>query len=173
MVKMIMKAWILWFFACSGICLYAQDTTGTAEDATRRRLEEMLRNAVQEAEETEVQRKPGADSNILEIDGLVINETRTKTGRGFYDLFFTQWVAPEGAAGYTLYIHERAHPLMGVWVWIKINETVVFQSILRPQFRVIENAVQNALPQVRNFLIQDLQNQQQLAGEDMTGTGIY
>ncbi len=42
----------------------------------------------------------------IEIDGLLVDDTKTKTGKDFYDLFFTNWVAPAGARNYTITIAE-------------------------------------------------------------------
>jgi len=42
----------------------------------------------------------------LEIDGLIIDETRSKIGRDFYDMFYHRWIAPNAASNYSILIKE-------------------------------------------------------------------
>src|SRR5688572_20477127 len=43
----------------------------------------------------------------FEIDGIVVDETLTKTGRDFYDVFYSNWEAPPKVNNYSVTITER------------------------------------------------------------------
>jgi len=137
---------------------------------TQEKLEKIFEEVKKEAKEVEGKR---VEDDALEIDGLVIDETKTKIGRDFYDLFYSLWEAPQGTKGYTIYIYERALPQSGSWVWITVNETMVYQNVLRPRYDVIEEASRMGIDATKYFLYRMNQDQRQLSGEDMAGTGIY
>lgn len=140
---------------------------------TQSKLESLLKEVT-----AEVKKEGQPDTNEtedyqLEIDGLIIDETKTKIGRDFYDVFFTSWQRPQEIKGYTIYIYEMAHPRFGSWIWIDVDETTVYQNVLRPRYDVIEEAAQSGIGATLQFLYRFNQDQRQLSGEDMTGTGIF
>lgn len=48
----------------------------------------------------------------LEIDGLLIDETLTKAGQDFFDLFYQLWEPPPGATNFMIRIVEK--PFRGI-----------------------------------------------------------
>lgn len=142
--------------------------------STRKRLENLLTKITADVEKQAKGNKKNTENSYeLEIDGLIIDQTKTKIGREFYDLFFTRWEAPEGIKGYTIDINEKAHPRFGSLIWISINETIVYQSVLKPRYETIEEASKIGITATKQFLFRSKDNQRQLSGEDMSGTGIY
>lgn len=109
----------------------------------------------------------------LEIDGLIINETKTKIGQDFYEFFYNAWEPPPNVSGFSLIISERPAGSMGSWVWVSVDETIVYQNRLSPRPDEIEIAANGAVGIVSAFLINKKNDQQQLAGDEMAGTGIY
>jgi curli production assembly/transport component CsgE len=146
----------------------SQDEKQATSD-TQKKLETMVEEVTKKVEE----QKKQAGDYALEIDGLIIDETKTKIGRDFYDLFYSLWEAPNDIKNYTIYIYERAHPRFGSWIWITVNETMVYQNVLRPRYDVIEDASRIGINATQQFLYRRSQDQRQLLGQDMSGTGVY
>lgn len=111
--------------------------------------------------------------NGLEIDGLLMDETRTKAGRDFYELFFKAWEAPKQASGYTIRISERPAKGMLTEIIIKVNDEAVYNSWLQARYDLIESTAQWALQEVFRYISHYEEIQRQMAVEDLQGTGIY
>ncbi len=110
---------------------------------------------------------------VLEIDGLIIDDTTTKLGKDFYDIFYTNWQTPQNAKNFSVTISEKPLPRLGTQVTITINETQMFQSFLQPRYDVIEAIAFQAIGQSQEFLINYEAIQQQLQGDDLSGSGIF
>jgi hypothetical protein len=81
----------------------------------------------------------------LEIDGMVVDETQTKVGRDFYDVFFENWESPEGAFNYTVVVQELPTPGIGTRVLVRVNDEVAFQAQLQPRYEVVEATARQAV----------------------------
>jgi hypothetical protein len=81
----------------------------------------------------------------LEIDGLVVDETLTKLGRDFYDLFYRGWHAPPDAVNYTITLAEQPVPNLGTRVSVRVNDEIAFSANLQPRYETIETAARRAL----------------------------
>jgi curli production assembly/transport component CsgE len=164
---------ILLCFFIVGIRAQEQQNEEQNKSTTQEKLENLLEEVTADVMQEE---RPNAESikdYQLEIDGLIIDETKTKIGRDFYDVFFTSWQRPQEIKGYTIYIYEMAHPRFGSWIWIDVDETTIYQTVLRPRYDVIEEAAQDGVVATLQFLFRFNQDQRQLSGQDMSGTGIY
>ena len=142
---------------------------------TQKKLENILKEITEEVKK-EVKKSNRSEESkgySLEIDRLIIDETKTKIGRDFYDIFFTFWKKPQGIKDYTIYIKERAHPRFGSWVWINIDDKIVYQNVLRPRYDVIEEASKAGVNATIQFLYRRNQDEKQLLEEDMSGRGVY
>lgn len=109
----------------------------------------------------------------IEIDGLLVDDTKTKTGKDFYDLFYTNWVAPAGAKNYSITITEKPFRLTSTLIMVSINETPVYQSILQPRQDIIEGLSEDAISTTQSYLANYEELMRQLNGDDMSGSGIY
>lgn len=109
----------------------------------------------------------------LEIDGLIIDETKTKGGREFYDLFYRDWAAPDGAKNYSIFVVEKPFRLNQTYVEVSINETVVYQTFMQPRYEYIEGIAQESIASTQFYLAQYEELVKQLGGEDQSGSGIY
>jgi len=109
---------------------------------------------------------------MLEISGLIIEQTMTKIGYDFYEYFFLLWEAPEGISvrDYNIFINERASPMWGSWVRVGVDETTVWSRVLRPRSEEIEDAAKQAIAATRQYLSN--YEQYQFKTKDMVGTGI-
>jgi curli production assembly/transport component CsgE len=109
----------------------------------------------------------------LEIDGLIIDETKTKNGREFYDYFFRDWEAPEGARNFTIFIEEKPFRLNTTIIEILINETLIYQSLLQPRSELLENLAMESIATTQMYLANYEELMKQLGGNDMKGTGLF
>lgn len=109
----------------------------------------------------------------IEIEGLIVDQTQTKIGHDFYDLFFSGWVPPSNFGDYTIVIEEKPLPQLGTQVSIKINDDEIFQQILQPRYDVIQEMAQYGIEISANYIENYKTVQKQLAGEDLQGSGIF
>ena len=158
----------LFFMMLVFIGLGQTDTTKTKQlKEAPVELQNLLKKIIKE--ETE---KMAVDAD-LNIDGLLVDDTKTKSGKDFYDLFYQQWEAPAGAKNYTIFIIEKPFRLTTTMIEILINETLVYQSFLQPRYDYIETLTEQAVSQTAIYLANYEEIVRQLNGNDRSGTGIY
>jgi hypothetical protein len=88
----------------------------------------------------------------LEIDGLVVDETVTRMGRDFYEVFHAAWEPPEGQFNYIIRLQEQPIPGLGTRVILLFNDEVLFQLQLQPRYDYIEELAQLAAQYTREEL---------------------
>jgi curli production assembly/transport component CsgE len=109
----------------------------------------------------------------VEIEGLLIDQTRSRIGHEFYQDFVSFWEAPAGARHYNLVISEQNDPRYGSWVSIEINDNLVYRAPVKPRAEDIAESAQGAIEVVRDFLSRWEEYEKSLEEEDMKGKGIY
>ncbi|NHE58858.1 CsgE family curli-type amyloid fiber assembly protein [Cyclobacterium plantarum] len=122
---------------------------------------------------TEEEKKRAKEVSELEIDGLLIDETKTKSGRDFFEFFYRQWEAPQDASNYSIFIKEKPFRLSTTMIEIYINETMVFQSLLQPRNDVVEQLVSQSIGSTYMYLARYEEIVRELAGEERSGSGIF
>ena len=99
-----------------------------------------------------VPRPVAPDSAVTEarlgIIQLVVDETVSRAGAQFYDVFYQLWRPPPGASFSTLVLSEQPVPGQGTLVSVRLDGEVVFQSRLQPREEVIEQTAQQAVQTV-------------------------
>lgn len=110
---------------------------------------------------------------LIEIDELIVDETLSKSGRDFYEIFYTQWVWPKTNDSFTIYIKERPARGNTTQLQILVNDLVVFENFLTPRYDDLVELSNFATAFVGNHIVTYEEIMQQLQGEDMKGTGIY
>lgn len=143
------------------------DTT----QVTKSNTPEFLKSLVEEVKNQNSVKK--SSDVVLEIDGLLIDDTKTKGGRDFYDLFFRDWVAPPDAKNYSIFIVERPFRLNQTTIEISINEILVFQAFLQPRVDYIEELALQSIGITQQYLVQYEQLVRELDGEERRGSGIF
>ncbi|WP_040575072.1 CsgE family curli-type amyloid fiber assembly protein [Pontibacter sp. BAB1700] len=96
----------------------------------------------------------------LEVDGLIVDETITKIGRDFYDLFNRQWETPLGVKNFTIQIQERPTRGNGAYIVIVVNDEPVFEYILQPRYDMIEEVSVYAVAFITEYVVNNQLNQQ-------------
>ena len=132
---------------------------------------ESLKALIEEIKAEEIKK---AEKDVdIEIDGLLFDETKTKSGKDFYDFFYQKWEAPPNAKNYSIYVAEKPYRLSTTKIEIHINETLVFQSFMQPRGDYIEMLAEQAVSQTRLYLQNYEEIVRQLDGDDRSGSGIY
>ena len=130
--------------------------------------------AINVAEEEKIKlEKDAAAVEGLEIDGLIIDETRTKSGRDFYSLFYSKWQAPVQASNFSVVLKE--YPTRGrvSRVGIEVNGRLVFQAIIQPRSDLLETSANQAISMVQRHLKDQKQLKNQLDSDISSGSGIF
>lgn len=83
--------------------------------------------------------------NGLNIGGLVINKTRSKMGRDFFNAFYDKWDSPEDTGNFMLEISEQPVPSMGAMVLVKIDNTIIYKARLQPRDSVIQKKAEKSI----------------------------
>ncbi|REL39255.1 LysM peptidoglycan-binding domain-containing protein [Rhodohalobacter sp. SW132] len=90
---------------------------------------------------------------MLEIDGMIHDETRSKIGRDFYNVFYSNWQSPPDARNFTINVSEQPSPSMGTIIYVKVNDTETFRMRLQPRYDFIQQAGEYAVRQTYRHLL--------------------
>jgi curli production assembly/transport component CsgE len=153
------------------LCGFAQ-TDSVRSDKSIQDAPESLQKLISDITSDELKKQQNEDADI-EIDGLLFDETKTKSGRDFYDYFYSGWEAPAEAKNYSIIIQEKPYRLTTTMIEVKINETMVFQSFLQPRQEIVEMLAEQATQRTRVYLQNYEEIIRQLEGEDRSGSGIF
>lgn len=116
----------------------------------------------------------GSTIDQIEIDRLIMDETISKAGYDFIDLFNTFWSWPEPLTGsFIMIITERPYRGISTQLVISINDLVVFESFLQSRYDFLESLAEMAVEQTTAYLVNYEEIRKQLEGDDTKGTGIY
>jgi len=130
-------------------------------------LKKLLEQVVKQAQ------APKSNDYEIEMDVLLVDDTKTKTGKDFYDLFYNNWEAPKDAKNYTITVSEKPFRLTSTLIVVSINDNPVYQSILQPRQDIVEGLSEDAILTTQSYLANYEEIMKQLNGDDMTGSGIY
>ncbi|MFO8028237.1 MAG: CsgE family curli-type amyloid fiber assembly protein [Cyclonatronaceae bacterium] len=139
------------------------DTLGQeVDEATLQAFRDAFEELISQEEEEQRREQAQAESErsmFIEIDGMIHDDTRSKIGRDFYDIFYANWKSPPEASNYSIRITEQPAPNLGTVIAVEVNNTVTFRSRLQPRYDFIEEASQYA---VRRTYMHLQHNQQQI-----------
>lgn len=83
---------------------------------------------------------------------MIVDETRSRHGRDFYDLFYTLWSPPEDVYAHTIRIQERPGRGRGSVIVVRVNDEIVYQSQVQPRYSVVEQAAARAVQQTHQLM---------------------
>ena len=84
----------------------------------------------------------------LEVDGLVVDQSITRVGREFYDVFYRLWTPPREAVSYTVEIVEQPAFRITTAVRVQVNGELAYQSQIQPRSDDIEERARQAVAAV-------------------------
>ena len=112
--------------------------------------------------------------NFIEIDKLIVDETISKAGLDFLELFLASWTWPQNTNGsFQMVVTEKPFRGISTQVVITLNDLIVFESFLQTRFDVLESLAQQAVEQTSAYLMNYESIMRQLEGDDTAGNGIY
>ena len=110
----------------------------------------------------------------LEIGQLIIDDTFSKAGNDFQQLFYTRWNWPvQNAEQFIITISEKPSFINSTIVEITINDLKVFESFLQPRYDILEETAAQAIDITLQYILNYEDVVKELSGEDLSGSGIY
>jgi curli production assembly/transport component CsgE len=113
------------------------------------------------------------DDPFLLIDGLIVDETVSKLGRDFYELFYSYWSAPPAGEQYMIFVREQSQPGMGSRISVWLNDTELFSQQVQPRYELLEEYASYAVQLTASYISEYARMVQQLETEDQEGSGIF
>lgn len=167
-----MKTRLNLFIFCALICGY-QFLIGQSDSVKNRRTTTngTKEKAYQESHHKKKELKSA--ESFLEIDGLIIDETRSKAGRDFYDHFFQHWEAPSQASNFQITIKELPGRGIQTRILVHLNEEELINTFIQPRYDQIIELAEVAIRFVQGKLIQKMNISHDLDNNDLKGNGIF
>lgn len=113
-----------------------------------------------------------AKDSGIEFEGFILDDTRTKTGRDFYDLFYARWIAPKGA-NYNLVIKELPPRGRLARISVELEGEVIYSRFMQPKIDVVEANVNLALRIAKSRMLRMVGRSESLDDDDLEGSGIF
>jgi len=149
---------------CCSFSVHAQQTNKERDSLrTLKILKDALNSAVQNNSSTE-----SAELD-MEIDGLIMDETISKVGRDFFDMFYATWNAPKNAKNFTIAIKEMVLPGLATQITILVNDEEVFKQRVQPRNDIMEQISNYAIYKTTRYLSNYERMKSQLDGDDQSG----
>ena len=114
-----------------------------------KQLEEALRLLLRADSAGRASRRTGSESQ-----GLVMDQTISKLGRDFYDLFYGSFEAPGGLEDFNIVLVERQARANNAVVALIVNDTELFEIPLTPRADQMEESAMAAVGAAVDFLLQ-------------------
>ncbi|MCX8042291.1 MAG: curli production assembly/transport protein CsgE [Thermodesulfobacteriaceae bacterium] len=97
--------------------------------------------------------------------GFILDKTKTKIGRDFYDAFVNLWEFPLGTENLNIIIDEQTDPRLGTQIFVYVEDTLVYHTILKPRLEDIDAKAEEAIQVVFNYFMNYLKYQKYLEEE--------
>ncbi|REE80266.1 Curli assembly protein CsgE [Lutibacter oceani] len=98
---------------------------------------------IQSAEAVEI--KKDVNEGDIEINGLVIEDVKTKLGKDFYDYFYQKITTSGSKYNFIINISEKPSIGVGSKISIVIDDRTIFEFMTRPDDEYIQAAANEAL----------------------------
>jgi len=99
------------------------------------------------------------------LSGFVLDQTKTKVGRDFYESFAKVWEFPSGMEDKNIIINEMSDPRWGSMIIIYVEEVAVYSTMLKPRLEDIEEKVDEAVDAVLNYFVFLMRQEEHLKEE--------
>ncbi|NWF50972.1 MAG: hypothetical protein HXY49_10575 [Ignavibacteriaceae bacterium] len=108
-----------------------------------------------------------------ESGNFIVDETQTKIGKDFYEVFFNNWTNVKYEESFSVTISEKPLPQLGSRVSVLVNDFNIFEIDLPAKYDIIEEMALYAVESAKQFVVNYEQIQKDLEGSDLKGTGIF
>ncbi|WP_381527126.1 CsgE family curli-type amyloid fiber assembly protein [Spirosoma soli] len=124
-------------------------------------------------------------------ESLLLDNTRSKIGRDFYETFYKAYVnAPVSASADTSQLGQKPIDFeldvflvtieelpstsgIGNVVSVSVNDLLLWQQFVQARQDIVEEYALNAVETIRQYIINYKETQQQLSSDDQKGSGIF
>lgn len=89
----------------------------------------------------------------VQMGGFIFDQTKTRLGREFYDLFVIAWAVPEDSVSFNITISEFTDPRYGSQISIYVDEDLIYTTVLRPRYEDMEQKVNEAVNTVLQYFL--------------------
>lgn len=103
-----------------------------------------------------------SDYVILQLENIVIDQTKTKAGRDFYQLFYSQYMASNLKTNSVVKITEAIAMGTSTIIRVHIDNALVFEFFVKSQYDFIRQMSQAALARVQRFIALENQKEKRL-----------
>ena len=131
------------------------DTRVSADDETMNAFRDAFEAVLQEEnDDSAIEDVDRVKLPVLygNVDGIVLDETRSKTGRDFYNAFYESWSKRDGVENSVVRIAEKPGPGLGSIVFVEVNYEEIFELRLRPGDQRTKQAGDIAAERTLNYL---------------------
>lgn len=92
--------------------------------------------------------------SLAQVEGLIIDKTKTKIGRDFYETLYLSLEAKlEEKARFNITVDEFVDPQFGSRISVSIDDSVIYQNFVTSRMEDIEEKVKEATETITFFLI--------------------
>jgi hypothetical protein len=153
------------------ICLFTSiqqvvaqvDTTKKSKEKTQKELETIL-NGVNKAKPTLVED---------EISNIIIDQTKTKSGKDFIDLFTNYLELPSSTVAYTIVIEEKPSLGRNSMISIIVNDIEIYSTNLQPREDKLQESSLEAAEVASEFITNYTAIMRDMSTKEQLGTGIF
>lgn len=123
-------------------------------------------------ESSDVASKDNGKDGSLDNISFILDDTRTRSGRDFYDIFYSGWNELEIGTDRTITIKEQFIRGRNTRIEITLGDEIVFVGGLQSRYSAVESSAQMALRRVAYFVQRRNQVSNELSTGDIRGSGI-
>ena len=109
----------------------------------------------------------------LSTGGLIVDATRTRAGRDFYEMFYKQWQRIQVTTSLTIEVKEQFVRGRNTRIMVYVNDNLVYVSSIQPRFDLLEERVNIAVPRVIHYIQRQKKINNDLEKGDQSGSGIF
>lgn len=131
----------------------------TTHQLSMRKTEEALRLLLRADSVQRTRVQPGMEADA---EGFVLDQTLTKPGRDFYELFVSTFQGLTGLGDYTIVLAERPARGTSSLIALSVNDTDLLEMPLPTRTEQLEEAVAAAVETAQVFLSEQLAQSKQL-----------
>lgn len=127
----------------------APATNSTTQQLSVQKTEEALRLLLRADSVQQARVQPGMEADA---EGFVLDQTLTKPGRDFYELFYSSFQSNTGFRDFTIVLSERPIRGTSTLISMNVNDAELFEIPLPTRPEQIEEAVAAAVETARDYL---------------------
>lgn len=101
------------------------------------------------------------------VTGYILDQTKTRLGREFYETFAQKWEFIPGLENYTILISEITDARWGSQILIFVEDNLIYVSALKPRLEDIDLKVEEAIDALLQYFIY-LQEKEKAIKEEKT-----